>query len=133
MIENDLHKLDSLYKRGARYLTLTWNNNTSWATSAEYESGHQKRDGKIDSTSQVKGLNGFGKEDVKPLNKLGMMIDLSHPGEQTFLDSIHTSSTPILVSHSDAYALDPVYRTLTVDQIRAVGENGGVIDLNFYC
>src|SRR5690242_10250895 len=110
MIEDDLNKLDSLYKRGARYMTLTWNNNPSWATSAQYESGHQKKDGKTDSTSQKKGLNEFGKEVVKRMNELGMMIDLSHTGEQTFWDAISLSTKPVLISHSDAYALCPVYR-----------------------
>ena len=132
MIEDDLNKLDSLYNRGVRYMTLTWNNNSSWATSAEYESGHQKKDGKVDTTSQKKGLNDFGKEIVKRMNELGMMVDLSHVGEQTFWDAIHTSTKPILVSHSDAYALCPAFRNLKDDQIRAVAKNGGVIDLNFY-
>jgi membrane dipeptidase len=132
MIEDDLNKLDSLYERGARYMTLTWNNNPSWATSAQYESGHQKKDGKTDSTSQKKGLNEFGKEVVKRMNELGMMIDLSHTGEQTFWDAISISTKPVLISHSDAYALCPVYRNLKDDQIKAVAKNGGVIDLNFY-
>lgn len=132
MIEDDLSKLDSLYKRGARYMTLTWNNNASWATSAQSESGHQKKDGKTDSTSQKKGLNEFGKEVVKRMNQLGMMIDLSHTGEQTFWDAISISSKPVLLSHSDAYALCPVFRNLKDGQIKAVAKNGGVIDLNFY-
>ncbi len=132
MIEDDLNKLDSLYNRGVRYMTLTWNNNTSWATSAEYESGNQKKDGKVDTTSQKKGLNEFGKQVVKRMNELGMMVDLSHTGERTFWDAIHTSSKPILVSHSDAYALCPAFRNLKDDQIKAVAKNGGVIDLNFY-
>ena len=132
MIEDDLNKLDSLYKRGARYMTLTWNNNTSWATSAEYESGHQKKAGNIDTTSQKKGLNDFGKEVVKRMNELGMMVDLSHTGEQTFWDAIKISNKPILISHSDAYTLCPVFRNLKDDQIKAVAKNGGVIDLNFY-
>lgn len=132
MIEDDLNKLDSLFNRGVRYMTLTWNNNTSWATSAEYESGNQKKDGKVDTTSQKKGLNDFGKEVVKRMNELGMMVDLSHVGEQTFWDAIHTSTKPILVSHSDAYALCPAFRNLKDDQIKAVARNGGVIDLNFY-
>jgi membrane dipeptidase len=132
MIEDDLNKLDSLYNRGVRYMTLTWNNNTSWATSAEYESGNQKKDGKVDTTSQKKGLNDFGKEVVKRMNKLGMMVDLSHVGEQTFWDAIRISTKPILVSHSDAYALCPAFRNLKDDQIKAVAKNGGVIDLNFY-
>jgi membrane dipeptidase len=132
MIEDDLNKLDSLYNRGARYMTLTWNNNTSWATSAEYESGHRKIGEKIDSTSQQKGLNDFGKAVVKRMNELGMMIDLSHTGEQTFWDAIKISTKPVLVSHSDAYTLCPVFRNLKDDQIKAVAQNDGVICLNFY-
>jgi membrane dipeptidase len=128
MIEDDLSKLDSLYKRGARYMTLTWNNNNSWATSAEYESGHQKNN----TSNQKKGLSDFGKEVVKRMNELGMMVDLSHTGEQTFWDAIAVSTKPVLISHSDAYALSPVFRNLKDDQIVAVAKNGGVIDLNFY-
>jgi membrane dipeptidase len=129
MIEDDLSKLDSLYKRGVRYMTLTWNNNNSWATSAQYESGNQKNE---NVTPQKKGLSDFGKKVIKRMNELGMMIDLSHTGEQTFWDAINNSTKPILVSHSDAYALCPVYRNLKDDQIKAVAKNGGVIDLNFY-
>lgn len=132
MIEDDLDKLDSLYNRGVRYMTLTWNNNNSWATSAEYESENQRKNGIIDSTSQKKGLNNFGKKVVERMNQLGMMVDLSHVGDQTFWDAINTSTKPVLVSHSDAYALCPVFRNLKDDQIKAVGKNGGVIDLNFY-
>ncbi|MEO6845298.1 MAG: dipeptidase [Ginsengibacter sp.] len=132
MIEDNLNKLDSLYHRGVRYMTLTWNNNTSWATSAEYESGNQKKGGEVDTTSQKKGLNDFGKKVVKRMNELGMMVDVSHTGEQTFWDAIHITTKPILVSHSDAYALCPAFRNLKDDQIKAVAINGGVIDLNFY-
>jgi membrane dipeptidase len=132
MIEDDLSKLDSLYNRGTRYMTLTWNNNNSWATSAEYESGNQKKEGKVDTISQKKGLSDFGKQVVKRMNELGMMVDLSHVGEQTFWDAINTSTKPVLVSHSNAYALCPVYRNLKDDQIKAIAKNGGVIQLNFY-
>ena len=98
MIEDDINKLDSLYNRGVRYMTLTHNNNTSWATSAQSES----------DTSQHlshKGLTDFGKQVVKKMNALGMMVDLSHAGEQTFWDAIQTTTKPVLVSHSNAYAL----------------------------
>lgn len=132
MIENNLNKLDSLYARGVRYMTLTWNNNNGWATSAEYESGSQKVNGKVDTTSQKKGLSEFGIQVVKRMNQLGMMVDLSHCGEQTFWDAIRVTTKPVLISHSDAYALCPVFRNLKDDQIVAVGKNGGVIDLNFY-
>ncbi len=135
MIEDNLTKLDSFYNRGVRYMTLTWNNNTSWATSAEYESGQQRyrgNPGEKDIIFQKSGLNDFGKQVVKKMNALGMMVDLSHVGEQTFWDAINTSTKPILVSHSNAYTLCPVYRNLKDDQIKAVAKNGGVIQLNFY-
>ena len=135
MIEDDLNKLDSFYNRGVRYMTLTWNNNTSWATSAEYETGNQRRrrnSNNKDTIAHQKGLNDFGKQVVKRMNELGMMVDLSHVGEQTFWDAINISTKPILVSHSNAYTLCPVFRNLKDDQIKAVAKNGGTIQLNFY-
>ena len=132
MIEDDLNKLDSLYERGTRYMTLTWNNNNSWATSAEYESGSQRVNGKIDSTSQNKGLSDFGKKVIKRMNELGMMIDVSHIGERTFWDAMSITNKPVIASHSNAYSLTPVYRNLKDDQIKAIAKNGGVIQLNFY-
>ncbi|WP_217602406.1 dipeptidase [Chitinophaga sp. GbtcB8] len=125
MIAGDIANLDSLYKRGARYLTLTWNNSTEWASSAKDESGDSVR-------NAHKGLNDFGKQVVRRMNQLGMMVDLSHVGEQTFWDAIHTTTKPVLVSHSCAYALCPVFRNLKDEQIKAVGANGGVIQVNFY-
>src|SRR5690606_1891390 len=109
-----------------------WNNNNSWATSAEYESGSQRVNGKIDSTSQKKGLSDFGKKVVARMNELGMMIDVSHIGEQTFWDAMAITNKPVLASHSSVYTLAPVYRNLKDDQIKAIAKNGGVIQLNFY-
>jgi membrane dipeptidase len=125
MMENSLNKLDSLYARGTRYMTLTWNNNNEWATSAKSES---------DTTAHLahKGLTDFGKQVVQHMNQIGMMVDLSHVGEQTFWDAINTTTKPVLVSHSDVYALCPVFRNLKDDQIKAIAKNGGVIQLNFY-
>ncbi|RYF84579.1 MAG: membrane dipeptidase, partial [Chitinophagaceae bacterium] len=125
MMEENLSYLDSFYQRGVRYMTLTWNNSTSWATSAMDETT------KKDSLPQ-KGLTTFGKQVVQRMNQLGMMVDLSHVGEQTFWDAINTTTKPVIVSHSCAYALCPVFRNLKDDQIKAVGKNGGVIDVNFY-
>src|SRR5690606_37360892 len=122
MIENDLDKLQKLYDRGARYITLTWNNNNDWATSAEYESGSQRKNGQIDTTSQKKGLSDFGRQVVKKMNDLGMMVDVSHVGEQTFWDVIELSNKPIIASHSNAYTLCPVYRNLKDDQIKAIAK-----------
>jgi membrane dipeptidase len=79
-----------------------------------------------------KGLTNFGKQIVKRMNELGMLVDLSHVGEQTFWDAIYASTKPILVSHSCVYSLCPVFRNLKDDQIKAVGKNGGVIHLNFF-
>jgi membrane dipeptidase len=125
MIENDLDKLDALFKRGVKYMTLTWNNSTDWATSALDETT------KGDSLKH-KGLTDFGKQVVKRMNELGMLVDLSHVGEQTFWDAINTTTKPVLVSHSCVYNLCPHRRNLKDDQIRAIGKNGGVIHINFY-
>jgi membrane dipeptidase len=125
MIEDNLDYLDSLYRRGARYMTLTWNNSTSWATSAADESAAKLPFG-------TKGLTAFGRQVVKRMNDLGMMVDISHVGEQTFNDVISSTSKPVIASHSSVYNLCPHPRNLKDDQIRAIGKNGGVIFINFY-
>jgi len=125
MIEEDLGKLDSLYALGMRYLTLTWNNSTSWASSAMDETDHPER-------IKHKGLNDFGKQVVQRLNELGVMVDLSHVGEQTFYDAIAASKKPVILSHSSVWSICPVFRNVKDDQIRAVAKNGGVICINFY-
>jgi membrane dipeptidase len=125
MIEDNLDYLDSFYKRGVRYMTLTWNNSPSWATSAADESKHS-------FIVTPYGLNDFGIRVVKRMNELGMMIDVSHTGEKTFWDVIKYSTKPIIASHSSVYALCPVYRNLKDDQIKAIAKNGGVIQVNFY-
>lgn len=125
MIEDNLAYLDSFKQRGVCYITLTWNNSTAWATSAKDEA-HDSL------LHQPKGLNDFGKAVVKRMNETGMMIDVSHVGEQTFWDVINTTTKPIIASHSNAYALCPVPRNLKDSQIVAIAKNGGVIDINFY-
>jgi membrane dipeptidase len=125
MIEDDLSKLDSLYKRGMRYMTLTWNNSTSWATSAMDETLHA-------DSLKYKGLTDFGKQVVHQMNELGVIVDLSHVGEQTFYDAIATSSKPVLLSHSSVWNICPVFRNVKDEQIKAVAKNGGVICINFY-
>jgi membrane dipeptidase len=125
MIENDLTKLDQLYAKGARYMTLTWNNSTSWASSAWDETMQPEK-------LTQKGLTAFGKQVIQRMNQLGMLVDLSHVGVQTFWDAINTTTKPVLVSHSNCHAICPVPRNLTDEQIKAIGKNGGVIHLNFY-
>lgn len=125
MIEDSLEKLDSLYARGARYLTLTWNNSLSWASSASDEVNPNY-------PVEKKGLNEFGKLVIKRMNELGMMVDLSHVGRQTFFDVMEVTTKPVLVTHSNVYAITPSPRNLEDDQIEAVRKNGGVIGVNFY-
>ena len=125
MIEDKLQYLEQFYQRGARYLTLTWNNSTTWATSAADETA------KGDSLP-FKGLTDFGKQIVRRMNELGMMVDVSHVGERTFWDAINTTTKPVIASHSCAHAICPVPRNLKDEQIKAIGKNGGVIHLNFY-
>lgn len=131
MIEDRLDYLDSLYRRGARYLTLTWNNSTSWASSAKDETSPQES-GAATGAPPKKGLADFGRQVVKRMNEMGMMIDLSHVGEQTFYDVIELTAKPVLLSHSSVYAICPVFRNLKDKQIKAVAKNGGVIQVNFY-
>jgi len=125
MIEDRIDFLEALYKRGARYMTLTWNNSTSWASSAADE--RAKND-----LGHPYGLNAFGEQVVRKMNELGMIVDISHVGEKTFYDAIRVTTKPVIASHSCTYALCPVPRNMTDDQIRALGENNGVIQLNFY-
>ncbi len=124
MIEDDLAKLEALYKRGARYLTLTHNTAPSWATSAADET--------TKPNLPNKGLNEFGRQVVQRMNLLGMMIDVSHSGDQTFWDVVKLSTKPIIASHSSVYSLVPHRRNLKDDQIKAIAKNGGVIQINFH-
>jgi len=124
MIEDSIDRLDTFYKRGVRYMTLTWNNSPSWASSHMDEKDVNYK-GPI-------GLTAFGKDIVRRMNKLGMIVDISHVGETTFWDAIKTTTKPVIASHSNAYSICPVTRNLKDDQIKAVGKNGGVIHLNFY-
>ena len=126
MIEDRMDYLDSFYRLRVRYMTLTWNNSTPWATSAMDETSHA-------FTVTPYGLTDEGKAiSVRRMNELGIMVDLSHVGEKTFWDAIHTTTKPVICSHSSVYALCPVFRNLKDDQIRAIGANGGVIQVNFY-
>ncbi|SEG35851.1 dipeptidase [Sphingobacterium lactis] len=124
MIEGSTDNLEKLYNRGARYLTLTWNYNLPWVTAAAEEVKTKGNTGK--------GLTKKGEEIIQKMNALGMMIDLSHAGKQTFYDVLRISTKPVLVSHSNAAALTPHYRNLDDKQLEALKKNGGVIGVNFY-
>ena len=124
MIEDNIDRLDTFYKRGVRYMTLTWNNSPTWASS--------HTDEKNPKYTGPRGLTDFGKQVIHRMNKLGIIVDISHVGEATFWDAIKTTTKPVIASHSNAYAICPVTRNLNAKQIKAVGKNGGVIHLNFY-
>ena len=125
MIEDRIDYLDSLFKRGARYMTLTWNNSTSWASSAADERAGN-------NLGHPYGLNSLGEQIVKHMNNIGMIVDISHVGEKTFYDALRITTKPVIASHSCTYALCPVPRNLTDDQIRMIKKNNGTIQLNFY-
>jgi membrane dipeptidase len=125
MIEDSLGYLDNLADRGMRYLTLTWNNSTNWASSARDEVHHR------DSLKHI-GLTDFGKQIVHHLNDRGVMVDVSHVGEQTFYDVLATTTKPVIASHSCVYTLCPNQRNLKDAQLLALAKNGGVVFVNFY-
>jgi membrane dipeptidase len=120
VIENDITKLDTLYELGMRYLTITWNNSTDWAVSAQ------------DERSSTVGLSEFGKQIIDRLDSLGIVIDVSHVGIKTIEDILETTKNPIIATHSGARKLYDHYRNLNDDQIIAIANSGGVIGVVFY-
>jgi membrane dipeptidase len=123
-IENDIRILRDFYRLGARYMTLTWSNTNEWADASG--------DINDDKIQHHNGLTPFGKEVVLEMNRLGMMVDISHVADKTFWDAIEVSKAPIIASHSCARALNGHARNMTDDMLRAVGKNGGVVMVNFY-
>jgi membrane dipeptidase len=125
MIENDITKLDSFFKRDVRMMTLTNEQTLPWATSAIDETNGS-------SLHQPKGLNDFGKKVVRRMNELGMIIDVSHVGDQTIKDVINTTTKPIIASHSCVYNLCPTHFNLKDEQIKAIAKNGGLVMISFW-
>ena len=118
-IENSLEKLDSLYRLGARYMTLTWNNANDWAGSSTDRERHG-------------GLTSFGRQVVGRMNQLGMLVDVSHVSDATFRDVLATTTRLVIASHSSCRALAHHPRNLSDEQLRAIARNGGVVGINFY-
>jgi membrane dipeptidase len=130
-IEDSLGLLRQYYALGVRYMTLTWANSNGWADSS----------GDIDDKSvphTQQGLSEFGKDVVYEMNRLGMMVDVSHVSDRTFFRTLNVSRAPVIASHSSARALDDAPRNMTDDMLRAIatygGPNskGGVVMVNFY-
>jgi membrane dipeptidase len=119
-IQNDLGKLRTYYDLGARYLTITWNNSTSWAVSAQ------------DTQSATVGLNAFGQQVIRTMDSLGMLIDVAHTGIKTIKDILAITKNPIIDTHAGARALYNHYRNLTNEQLDSIGARGGVVGVVFY-
>jgi membrane dipeptidase len=123
-IENDMHLLRDYYRLGVRYMTLSWSNTNEWA-----DSSGDITDEKVQHHN---GLTDFGKQVVLEMNRLGMMVDISHVADKTFWDAIATTKAPVIASHSSARALADAPRNMTDDMLRAVAKNGGVVQVNFF-
>src|SRR5580658_7936163 len=123
-IENDMHLLRDYYRLGVRYMTLSWSNTNEWA-----DSSGDINDPKVEHHN---GLTDFGKQVVLEMNRLGMMVDISHVADKTFWDAIATTKAPVIASHSSARALVDAPRNMTDDMLRAVAKNGGVVQVNFF-
>jgi len=123
-IEADLGLLRVYHRLGVRYMTLTWSNTNEWADSS----------GDLDDRSlqHHDGLTDFGRNVIREMNRLGMMVDVSHVSDKTFWDVLQTTHAPIIASHSSARALTNAARNLTDEQLRAVATNNGVVMVNFY-
>jgi len=118
-IENDLSLLRSFYRAGVRLMTLTHWNRTDWA------------DASGDEKAELGGLTPFGEQVVREMNKLGMIIDVSHAHDETFWDVLRVSTKPVVASHSCARGLSDHFRNLSDDMLKALAKNGGVVGINF--
>jgi membrane dipeptidase len=123
-IENDMHLLRDYYRLGVRYMTLSWSNTNEWA-----DSSGDISDSKVQHHN---GLTDFGKQVVLEMNRLGMMVDISHVADKTFWDAIATTKAPVIASHSSARALTSAPRNMTDEMLEAVAKNGGVVQVNFF-
>ena len=119
-IDERLENVERYYNLGVRYMSPAWSVSTSWAGSSGDELG------------STRGLNDFGKSVVREMNRLGMMVDVSHVSDKTFWDIVNTSSKPVVATHSACRAIANVARNLTDDMIRALAKTGGVVNVIFY-
>lgn len=123
IIDNDLAALRTYYRLGARYMTLTHTFHHDWADSSGYGRPMEPGQG---------GLTDFGRDVVREMNRLGMIVDVSHVSDETFHDTIETSSAPIMASHSGCRSVCDHPRNLTDDMIRALADRGGVLQIVFF-
>lgn len=119
-IDEKIENVERYYKLGVRYMSPAWTESLSWAGSSGDEIG------------KTRGLNDFGRAVVREMNRLGMMIDVSHVSDKTFWDIVNTSTKPVIATHSGCRAIANVSRNLTDDMIKAIAKSGGVVNVIFY-
>ena len=119
MIDDDLRLLRVYAALGVRYMTLTHFKNNNWADSSTDKAAHN-------------GLTAFGKDVVREMNRLGVMVDISHVADKTFYDALEVSKAPVMASHSSARAIANHPRNMTDDMMRALARNGGVMMINYH-
>ena len=117
-IDDDLAVLRMYHRLGIRSMTLTHFRNTGWADASTDKPVHD-------------GLTAFGKEVVKEMNRLGMIVDVSHVSDKTFFDTLAVTTHPVIASHSSCRALSDVPRNMTDEMLKALAKNGGVVGINF--
>src|SRR5262249_11655748 len=118
-IENDLAQLRAFHRLGARYMTLTHNTTLDWADAAT-------------DTPRSHGLSPCGERVVREMNRLGMLVDLSHVSPETMDDALRVSQAPVIASHSSAFAIAPHPRNVPDDILKRLPRNGGVVMVNFF-
>ena len=119
-IDEKIENVERYYKLGVRYMSPAWTESLSWAGSSGDEVG------------KTRGLNDFGRAVVREMNRLGMMVDVSHVSDKTFWDIVNTSSKPVIATHSGCRAVANVPRNLTDEMIQAIAKTGGVVNAIFY-
>ena len=124
-IQGDIRVLRDYYRLGVRYMTLTWSNTN--------ELGDSSGDLDDKSVEHHNGITDFGRQVVREMNRMGMMVDISHVADRTFFQALATSRAPVIASHSSSRALTNAPRNMTDDMLVALARNGGVAQVNFYC
>lgn len=119
-IDERLESVERYYKMGVRYMSPAWTYSLSWAGSSG------------DAEGRTRGLDDFGRQVIREMNRLGIIVDVSHVSDKTFWDIVETSAKPVVATHSNCRALANVPRNLTDEQIRAIAKTGGVISVVFY-
>jgi membrane dipeptidase len=119
-INEKLERVGHYFRRGVRYMTPAWTHSLSWAGSSG------------DAEGAARGLDDFGRAVIREMNRLGMLVDVSHVSDKTFWDIVETSTSPVVATHSNCRRLCDVPRNLTDDMIRAIAGTGGVVCAVFY-